>query len=494
MSHDAKNGDRPIRLGRAEFDRWYEDYERDMAEPARQTVDRLLRSLLADHLEPHEAARIRVSTSRVKSAQRLWDKLQRIEVTESVTAGQIPEVIDDIVGLRIVCNNTSDIPRVQALLAEIGPESDDDPKPWCIVPDSEKQYHERPKESGYRAYHLNVLVQVPGHDSWRQVSAEVQVRTLLQDAWGELTHEDTYKPGANLPPLASRLARRMADLLATVDDIAEDVRRELDSALQESLGEGDGAEVEMGPDAAAVDEGSSAVESVVEAEFSVNEAKEALVEYADSLERRVSLASAAHHLQTIFGAEVSHEWFGYGSFKHLVLDALPEKRVIGRIPGYLLPPGYEVEPHQAVASGASIAKDVPEVVKRLKARDNSAPTRSRAQMRKLTKTLGQILAAPSWVALTSGTTEKPGLKEVNEISRELRDQAAQSGVKCSRSECDYLVKGLFFAGHLRPDLSVDAVRAVLAAGFVQRTRELGLSSDLVGDQRAIREWMSVTPA
>ena len=52
----------------------------------------------------------------------------------------------------------------------------------------------------------------------------MQVRTLFQDAWGTLTHEDIYKSEQDLPPLILQLSRRLADQLKVLDDIAQDIR------------------------------------------------------------------------------------------------------------------------------------------------------------------------------------------------------------------------------------------------------------------------------
>src|SRR5690625_6089355 len=78
----------------------------------------------------------------------------------------------------------------------------------------ERDYTDPPKASGYRACH--VILRIPS-DQGAPVFAEIQVKTRLQDAWGELTHEDMYKPGAAMKPskLHGEFARAMANMLAT---------------------------------------------------------------------------------------------------------------------------------------------------------------------------------------------------------------------------------------------------------------------------------------
>ncbi len=50
----------------------------------------------------------------------------------------------------------------------------------------EKDYVSEPKDSGYRACHVLLKVQIDSDGA--PVIVEVQIKTLLQHAWGELTH------------------------------------------------------------------------------------------------------------------------------------------------------------------------------------------------------------------------------------------------------------------------------------------------------------------
>lgn len=50
----------------------------------------------------------------------------------------------------------------------------------------EPDYVSEPKDSGYRACHALLKVQIDSDGA--PVIVEVQIKTLLQHAWGELTH------------------------------------------------------------------------------------------------------------------------------------------------------------------------------------------------------------------------------------------------------------------------------------------------------------------
>jgi predicted RNA-binding protein with RPS1 domain len=145
--------------------------------------------------------------------------------------------VHDIVGTRVTCNTKDDVNAVVAAIQSVV-ESNDGHKVFSRGRDDwKKDYVSGPKESGYRAVNLTLAVYVPQGGHLSLIPCEVQVRTLLQHAWGELTHEDTYKPGVSPPPLVVTLSRRLADALAVLDDIALDLRKELDRVEALSVAE-----------------------------------------------------------------------------------------------------------------------------------------------------------------------------------------------------------------------------------------------------------------
>ena len=169
------------------------------------------------------------------------------------------------------------------------------------------------------------------------VTIELQVRTLLQDSWGELTHEDTYSKAGELPPLVEVLSARMADLLATLDDIAEDLRNELDR-IDEAI---------VAEPAAVI--GTDVIESGAETLTSGPgaDAVDLVVERWRALDRPLELSSLAWALQNEFGAEVSDDWFGFRTFKRFLNYAVPDGEITGGPQAYLLPANGSVEVSEA---------------------------------------------------------------------------------------------------------------------------------------------------
>ena len=217
-------------IGYDEFGTWFDEFRTSTLEPGLALALASLERELADALNDRDLARIRNIAGRVKSKRRVWRKLSQPHYFEQIARVEdIPEVIDDLIGMRITCTNLRDLEMVQVALDNLprNPRAD---HPLVLDQATERDYVETPKESGYRGWHVNLGVSVNG----TPVTCELQVRTLLQDSWGELTHEDSYSKDKELPPLVEVLSKRMADLLATLDDIAEDLRSEVDR-IEESL-------------------------------------------------------------------------------------------------------------------------------------------------------------------------------------------------------------------------------------------------------------------
>ncbi|MGH3425168.1 MAG: GTP pyrophosphokinase [Nocardioidaceae bacterium] len=195
---------------------------------ALKELNRLLQQAVDDcHLDDH--GRIHVQPGRVKTRGRLADKVQRRVTEEGIdpprTTDDVELIIDDIVGTRIVCKTLRDIEIVdEAIRSHCGRKLK-----MAREPDD---YLHHPKESGYRSLHHKLSVPVNDGGSWSRIVCEVQVRTRMQDAWGELTHENSYKTGGvALPNLHVALGRHLANMLHEVDELANTLAVATDELL-----------------------------------------------------------------------------------------------------------------------------------------------------------------------------------------------------------------------------------------------------------------------
>lgn len=218
------------------------DERRSLYEMALSRVSDSLQAITRDRARHTlaEQRRMRVELGRVKEANRLLVKAALPKYVEKIKKPyEVFEHITDIAGIRITCNTYEDVRRVEsAILAsetlrlhkKVEPEK------------AHEDYLTEPKESGYRAVHMLVEVEVPQGGSFASIPCEVQIRTLLQNAWGELTHEDTFKPEVAVPPLVASLSKRLATALAVLDEIAQDLRDELNKIEKGQSSSGEGRE------------------------------------------------------------------------------------------------------------------------------------------------------------------------------------------------------------------------------------------------------------
>ena len=122
----------------------------------------------------------------------------------------------DLIGGRVVCNNVEDVYRFAELLKE------ELPSAWG---EFEIQDHiKNPNSGGYRALHVNFRLDVSRQPMQLDlVPCEVQIRSRLQDAWAELSHDDIYKQ-PDLPQDLRGRAEDLSEVLAAADKIASDIR------------------------------------------------------------------------------------------------------------------------------------------------------------------------------------------------------------------------------------------------------------------------------
>jgi len=213
-----------------EFDRLYEKGLIGRFRPALTNLTSALNALLDDKFPASQRLRLRVEAGRIKSPNRLLLKAQTPKYHNLISGpSDIMGVIPDIVGTRVTCNTVSDVYKVVDAIKACATNQDPARSLLKMDEDWEDDYIKTPKESGYRAINLIVGIPVPVGGTMTPIRCEIQIRTLLQHAWGELTHEDTYKPGVKVPELVQTLSKRLATTLAVMDEIAQDLRNELEN-------------------------------------------------------------------------------------------------------------------------------------------------------------------------------------------------------------------------------------------------------------------------
>ena len=436
-------------IGYTEFGEWYDEIRSSVLEPALSAAEAALERALADLLSDRDHSRIRTTSGRVKSKRRTWRKIQHPRYEGQITTvGDITGSIDDLVGLRVTCINLRDIEMIQTALDGLPRVPG---RSLWLDQASVRDYVTEPKASGYRGWHVNLGIRVGDVP----VVCELQVRSLLQDSWGELTHEETYSKDGALPPLVDVLSTRMADLLAILDDIAEDLRTELDRIDQETVGGSDDRQVD-------------------DADVLAGQAADAAALLRDrwtTIDRPIDLAGLAWGLQREFGAEISDDWFGHGSFKRFLRHALPDGEISTGRQAYLLPSGERGATSDATAVDGSSDDGAARPDRQ------SAPGPAR-QLRRIDPTF-PLLDDADWPVLFEHLAEswrrvRPAdatVGTVNRLTRSARDIARAAGDPSSRRALDHVVKALLGTDDAQRALPHRPTGPALAERFSQQTVE-----------------------
>lgn len=118
---------------------------------------------------------------RIKTVDSIVEKLKRRGF--EVTIDNIYAHIQDVAGVRVICNYLDDICYLRSLLARN--------ENFKII--REVNYIKEPKESGYRSLHLICDVPIVISEGTLHLPVEIQLRTIAMDMWASLEHELRYK-------------------------------------------------------------------------------------------------------------------------------------------------------------------------------------------------------------------------------------------------------------------------------------------------------------
>ncbi len=143
--------------------------------------------------------------SRIKTLDRIEAKLKRKGF--ELTVDNITRNVYDVVGIRIICSFVKDVYTIVGIIRN----TDE------FIVKSEKDYIEEPKESGYRSYHMIVLVPIHLENRTEYVEAEIQIRTVAMDCWASLDHKLRYKVPGLLPAELNKELEESANDMMKVD-------------------------------------------------------------------------------------------------------------------------------------------------------------------------------------------------------------------------------------------------------------------------------------
>lgn len=188
-----------------------------------------LEEKLENELKTISLHTIPVVSGRVKSELSLWNKVQ-LKNYEN-----LEKEFTDFAGLRIVVNDLDEVDKVCDYI-----------RATYIIDKAnsvDKREKLAPDQVGYLSVHFIVSfndadLKARENQAFAGLKAEIQVRTRLQHAWAELTHDKIYKDKRNLDEKDNLILRRvslMAGLLELADREFVEINAEVAKRANESI-------------------------------------------------------------------------------------------------------------------------------------------------------------------------------------------------------------------------------------------------------------------
>ena len=176
--------------------------------------------IISEHRENDLYSPIEQVSGRVKSVSSILEKMQR----KHIPMERMEEEVEDIAGIRIICQFEEDIETVASLIQN---RSD-------MTIKSEKNYLKHVKQSGYRSLHLIIYYTVETLNGPRKLQAEIQIRSMAMDFWATIEHSLQYKYKGDMPPHVAERLTNAADAIILLDQEMSSVRDEIMDAQNSS--------------------------------------------------------------------------------------------------------------------------------------------------------------------------------------------------------------------------------------------------------------------
>jgi putative GTP pyrophosphokinase len=155
-------------------------------------------------------------TGRVKPIASILDKANQ----KGIPLDKLEEEMQDIAGMRIMCQFVDDIHHVVSLLRNRND--------LQIV--EERDYISHKKTSGYRSYHVVIMYPVQTIHGEKRILAEIQIRTLAMNFWATIEHTLSYKYKGIFPTDIQMRLQRAAEAAFRLDEEMSLIRGEIQEA------------------------------------------------------------------------------------------------------------------------------------------------------------------------------------------------------------------------------------------------------------------------
>ncbi len=187
--------------------------------PYEQAISELkvkLKSIRRQYQENNLHTPIEFVTGRVKTTDSILTK-SRIR---NIDLNRLDSDLQDIAGLRIMCQFVEDIYEVVDLLRQRND--------FKII--QERDYIANKKASGYRSYHLVIEYPVQLITGEKKLLVEIQIRTLAMNFWATIEHSLNYKYQGEFPEEINTRLELTAEAAFLLDEEMSKIRDEIQEA------------------------------------------------------------------------------------------------------------------------------------------------------------------------------------------------------------------------------------------------------------------------
>lgn len=190
--------------------------------PYEQALEELkvkFKSIRKELKKRNEYSPIEFVTGRIKKISSILEKANKLNIPMNHL-----EEMEDITGIRIMCQFVEDIYKVVELIQQR------DGKDMTLL--YAKDYINNTKPSGYRSYHLIIRYPVQTFLGEKEILAEIQIRTLAMNFWATIEHSLSYKYERNIPEDIKDRLRKAAEAAYLLDTEMSEIRDEIRDAQQ----------------------------------------------------------------------------------------------------------------------------------------------------------------------------------------------------------------------------------------------------------------------
>ncbi len=189
---------------------------REILNPYELAVDEILvklNHLKREHKELGIYSPIEDVHGRVKAISSIIEKAHK----KKINIKDVEEKMEDIAGIRIICQFVEDIERVVELIRQ---RNDMEIK-------REKDYITNMKPTGYRSYHLTVYYTVQTLKGPKRLQVEIQIRTLAMNFWATIEHSLQYKYKHSMPEHIHDRLTGAGNAILMLDNAMSEIRSEI---------------------------------------------------------------------------------------------------------------------------------------------------------------------------------------------------------------------------------------------------------------------------